>query len=235
MATLYDRARAKAQGMQQAQAGGQAYHYACTIHFDGGAVPNPGAGYGSWLITDDTNGAILRRTIKRPFGDNITNNQAEYMACIGGLADLTGILARSGVALRDTAITIIGDSQLVINQLTGTFKVGTPSLLPLLDQARALMGQYGAITATWIPREQLNAILEPPAIPDAPELRARIGRGKALIRDLNEAMDSATPEQQPELDARAGRAVERLTDLMDTYTEYYGQLADDEQAEAVPA
>jgi ribonuclease HI len=69
-----------------------------------------------------------------------TNNVAEYEALVRGLE----AAAAHGVRVDE----VRGDSQLVINQVYGTFKVKKPHLLPYMKRARQHKNIYGL----WIPR-----------------------------------------------------------------------------------
>ena len=87
------------------------------IVFDGGSLGNPGKGYGSYEITH--RGDVLRHT-RHEYGDNITNNQAEYQTLIEALKWLASDI---GVNAKSAKVVVHGDSLLVINQLTGKWKV----------------------------------------------------------------------------------------------------------------
>ena len=77
-----------------------------------------------------------------------TNNVAEYTALIEGLQ-----LARAeGV----TDIDIRVDSELLVNQLLGNWKIKSEGLRPLAVKARALMSRFDSFTIEHVPRE-LNA------------------------------------------------------------------------------
>ncbi|HEY8477646.1 MAG TPA: ribonuclease HI family protein, partial [Chloroflexota bacterium] len=103
------------------------------ILFDGGSLNNPGRGYGSYEIR----GPDLPPRVERlDFGDGVTNNEAEYRALLAGLEDLRRLLQRRGVAPGEVALTVQGDSQLVINQLAGRWRVRTPHLRALHERAR---------------------------------------------------------------------------------------------------
>jgi ribonuclease HI len=113
------------------------------IVFDGGSLGNPGKGYGSYEIT--CNGEVLRRT-RHDYGDNVTNNQAEYQTLIEALKWLAEDLGLNAGTAR---LVVNGDSQLVINQLTGKWKVKHPGIRPLVQEALELIGRFGKVTLTW--------------------------------------------------------------------------------------
>jgi ribonuclease HI len=113
------------------------------IVFDGGSLGNPGKGYGSYEITSQ--GEVVRH-IRHDYGDNITNNQAEYQTLIEALKWLAGEL---GTDARQASVVVNGDSLLVINQLTGKWKVKHQGLRPLVQTALDLMRSFGNVSLTW--------------------------------------------------------------------------------------
>jgi ribonuclease HI len=119
-----------------------------TIVFDGGSLGNPGKGYGSYEIMSEGEPVRLSR---EEFGGRITNNQAEYMTLIEALkwlaADLDDTRSKATVEIN-------GDSQLVINQINGTWKVKNERMAPLVAQARELLRQFGKAKISWHPRAE---------------------------------------------------------------------------------
>ena len=109
--------------------------------FDGASRGNPGeAGAGALLL--DEGGASVWKCA-RPLGVR-TNNEAEYLALI---------LLLEEVARRGIPADIFGDSSLVVNQVTGKWKIKEPRLRDLADRAAALL-KTTLSTLAWIPREQ---------------------------------------------------------------------------------
>jgi ribonuclease HI len=106
-----------------------------TVEFDGGSRGNPGpAGIGVVLrATDGTQLLTLGRFIGRA-----TNNVAEYRALITGLQKAKELGARR-VAIR-------GDSELVVKQMKGEYRVKNEALRDLYDEACALLGQFAGST-----------------------------------------------------------------------------------------
>ena len=117
-----------------------------TLYFDGSCGPvNPGgiASYG-WLLFQDSI-EIARGSGVEACGPDATSNVAEWSALERGL--------RAAAALRPERLEIRGDSQLVINQLRGSFQMNAVHLLPYrnrcLDLLRGCQWQ-----ARWVPREE---------------------------------------------------------------------------------
>ena len=113
------------------------------ITFDGGALGNPGKGYGSYHVAG-RDGTVTHQRLE--FGDAVTNNQAEYRTLIGALEDLKD---RLGEAAGRAAVAIRGDSQLVVQQIGGRWKVKNGELQPLHRRAVELLGQFGRADVAW--------------------------------------------------------------------------------------
>jgi ribonuclease HI len=117
-----------------------------TLVFDGGSLGNPGLGYGSYEIVGNGETTAAQRL---EFGDNMTNNQAEFHALIAGLEEL---LNRTGPKAKSLSIAVRGDSQLVIRGLTGEWRVKHPGLQPLHRHADSLLQRFGSVDIAWHPR-----------------------------------------------------------------------------------
>jgi ribonuclease HI len=113
------------------------------IVFDGGSLGNPGKGYGSYEVT--CRGEVLRH-VRHEYGDNITNNQAEYQTLIEALKWLAEDL---GPKANSARLVVNGDSMLVINQLSGKWKVKNAGIRPLVQITQELIGRFGQVTLTW--------------------------------------------------------------------------------------
>ena len=119
-----------------------------TIVFDGGSLGNPGKGYGSYEIAGP-DGSVAARKVQ--FGNDMTNNQAEFRAVIAGLEDL---LERVGPRASSLSVAVRGDSQLVIRGLTGEWRVKHPGLQPLHRQAADLLRRFKRVDVAWHPRRE---------------------------------------------------------------------------------
>jgi len=112
------------------------------VEADGGSRGNPGpAGYGSVVWTADRT-AILAES-KQAIGQ-ATNNVAEYRGLIAGLEEAAKVGA--------TEVDVSMDSKLVVEQMSGRWKVKHPDIAALHQQATALSARFERITFTWIPR-----------------------------------------------------------------------------------
>lgn len=113
-----------------------------TAYTDGGARGNPGpAGYGVVFVDDD--GQVLAE-LKGAIG-TATNNVAEYH---GLLAALQYALDHGYRTLR-----LRSDSQLLVRQIRGEYKVKHPGLQPLFLEARRLAAALDRVTYEHVPRE----------------------------------------------------------------------------------
>jgi ribonuclease HI len=109
---------------------------------DGAARGNPGpAGIGA--ILKSSTGEVLFTGSE--YLGHTTNNVAEYKAVLLGLA---GALAQ-GV----TRIELRADSELLIKQLKGEYRVKSPGLRPLFDEAKRLIARFASVKLTHIRRE----------------------------------------------------------------------------------
>ncbi len=116
------------------------------IVFDGGSLGNPGKGYGSYEIRQDD--TVIRHQ-REDYGNQVTNNQAEYLTLIRALQWLA---ETTGNDAARTRVLVNGDSQLVLNQLLGRWKVKNEGLRPMYEQAARLIKAFGRVDLIWHPR-----------------------------------------------------------------------------------
>jgi ribonuclease HI len=101
------------------------------LEFDGGSRGNPGpAGIGVVIRAQDGTALV---TLGRPIG-RATNNVAEYQALITAL--------KKALELGATKIVVRGDSEFVIKQMKGEYRVKHPAMRPLYDEAQHLYHQF---------------------------------------------------------------------------------------------
>ncbi|GHC59690.1 bifunctional RNase H/acid phosphatase [Streptomyces violaceochromogenes] len=151
------------------------------VEADGGSRGNPGpAGYGA-VVSDAATGETLRETAE--YIGVATNNVAEYRGLLAGL-----LAARE--LDPDATVHVRMDSKLVIEQMSGRWKIKHPDMKPLATQASRVFPP-GQVTYEWMPRAQ----------------------NKHADRLANEAMDAGArgerwsePASTAELDAAAGGA-----------------------------
>ncbi len=110
---------------------------------DGASRGNPGpAAIGATL--KDKQGKLVA-TISRPIG-RATNNQAEYNALIAALEEAIRLGARQ--------VEVKLDSELVVRQIEGQYRVKKATLQPLHYRAKHLIGQFQHFIINHIPRQQ---------------------------------------------------------------------------------
>ena len=115
---------------------------------DGAARGNPGpAGCGA-AICDET-GAVVRE-LSRYLG-HATNNVAEYEALLMGLEAL--------IELKRNRIVVQSDSQLLVRQLNGEYRVKDEKLKVLFERATSLLRQFGSYRIVHVRRE-LNKVAD---------------------------------------------------------------------------
>ncbi len=112
-------------------------------HIDGASRGNPGpAAYGVVIKTArGTPIAAFSKILGRT-----TNNVAEYQAL---LAALEHVLEDGHARLR-----VLSDSELLVRQIEGSYKVKSPDLKPLYQRARQMIGKLDSFAIQYVPREQ---------------------------------------------------------------------------------
>jgi probable phosphoglycerate mutase len=151
------------------------------VEADGGSRGNPGpAGYGSVVIDAATGETLAERA---EYIGVATNNVAEYRGLVAGLEAARDLDATARVRVRM-------DSKLVVEQMSGRWKIKHPDMKPLAARAARVLPP-AQVTYEWMPRE----------------------RNKHADRLANEAMDAgkrgeawSPSASTAELDARATRS-----------------------------
>lgn len=111
-------------------------------HIDGGARGNPGPAAAAAVIRDGS-GAETRLCA---FLGETTNNVAEYLALIWVLEEAR----RAGVS----RLEVYSDSELLVRQISGAYRVRSPHLEPLHGRALALLGALPEAKVHHVPRER---------------------------------------------------------------------------------
>jgi ribonuclease HI len=127
-----------------------------SVVFDGGSRGNPGQGYGSYLVQSPGRKPVIKRV---EFGDNYTNNQAEYDTLIACLQYIIERLTATNRTPGQVALDIKSDSDLLVNQLQGNYKVKDAGLRQRHTKALELLEEFGAWLMTWHPREESVRLL----------------------------------------------------------------------------
>ncbi|MBD8505561.1 bifunctional RNase H/acid phosphatase [Hoyosella sp. G463] len=157
-----------------------AAHRRVILEADGGSRGNPGpAGFGA-VVRDSTTGAVLAE--RDEYIGEATNNVAEYQGLIAGLEAAAGIGARIVEARLD--------SKLIVEQMSGRWKVKHPDMIPLSRRAREIAAGFESVSYTWIPRAENKHA-------DALANRA-MDRGAAPREPRTGTAPSSAPEQAAE-------------------------------------
>ena len=112
------------------------------LHIDGGSRGNPGdAGFGVHVTSPD--GAEVAALYG--YIGTATNNVAEYQALLHAL--------RYALDHGVRRVLVFSDSELVVKQIGGTYRVKHPAMVPLHREALALMRQFEQVRVTHVRRE----------------------------------------------------------------------------------
>ncbi len=164
------------------------------VEADGGSRGNPGpAGYGA-LVRDAETGRVLAE--RAASVGRATNNVAEYGGLVAGL--------QAALDLDPTAeVEVRMDSKLVVEQMSGRWKIKHPDMQKLALQAQQIARQLGGVRYTWVPRAQNSA---------ADALANSAMDGKPVHRDL--ATEPATTEDDVQPVVAPAPAVTTVTHLL---------------------
>jgi len=148
------------------------------LRTDGGARGNPGPA-GAGFVLEDASGARLSSG-GRYLGET-TNNVAEYEALIWGLevADSLGV----------RRLRVLCDSELVVRQINGVYRVKHENLKPLFARTRSLLERFGSWEVVHVRREQ--NVAADALVNEAIDLRGDVGDAVA--------QDPALKATQPSL------------------------------------
>ncbi len=113
------------------------------VHIDGASRGNPGpAAYG--VVMESADGSPLA-SFAKALGES-TNNVAEYRALLAAL--------EYALAHHYARVRVLTDSELLARQMAGKYKVKSPDLRPLYEQARMLSGRFESFAIEHVPRER---------------------------------------------------------------------------------
>jgi ribonuclease HI len=112
------------------------------LHCDGASRGNPGPA-GAGMVLHDPRGRLQVQT-GRYLGET-TNNVAEYQALLLGLEEAHKLGVKK--------LQVLADSELIVKQLTGRYRVKSPHLLPLWQESLKALKKFEAYTIAHVPRE----------------------------------------------------------------------------------
>ena len=114
-----------------------------SLYTDGASRGNPGEAGAGAVILDEKGGEV--QALSQYLGQ-CTNNVAEYQALILGLSQ--------AVKLKGKTISIFLDSQLIVRQVQGLYKVKNKALQPLFSQVKELLKKFEKFEISHIPRSE---------------------------------------------------------------------------------
>ena len=113
------------------------------LYTDGASRGNPGEA-GAGVVILDRAGKVIKES--KEYLGNTTNNNAEYRALILGLREV--------LKLGGTKVNIFSDSELMVNQIKGSYKVKNQGLILLYNEANELLEKFIKYDIEHIQREQ---------------------------------------------------------------------------------
>jgi len=118
------------------------------IHADGGSRGNPGPAGAGAMIRDERGNSVA--SVSQFIGTR-TNNYAEYEAVILGFETLAK-LVKDNIA--ETEVIVKMDSELVVKQMKGIYKVKHPVLKEQCARLKKVIAPFGTVSFTNVPREE---------------------------------------------------------------------------------
>jgi ribonuclease HI len=121
------------------------------VYFDGLCQPKNPGGISCYAFLVKSGGRTIYSDYGiavEPFSQDSTNNVAEYTALVKALQWL---LEKN---LGSTKVEIKSDSQLIVNQLTGDYKVKAKRIISLYKEVLLLKSKFQDIQIKWVPRER---------------------------------------------------------------------------------
>ena len=120
------------------------------VYADGGSRGNPGVA-GSGAVVYAADGRTALRDIVYVVGKKASNNVAEYHGLLRGLEAARDLGART--------VEVYMDSKLVVEQMSGRWKIKHPDMQKLALEARRLVEGFENVTFAWVPRGK-NAVAD---------------------------------------------------------------------------
>ncbi|QGU05086.1 Phosphoserine phosphatase 1 [Corynebacterium comes] len=118
------------------------------VYADGGSRGNPGIA-GSGTVVYAADGKTVLRDIVYVVGKRATNNVAEYHGMLRGLEAARDLGAQT--------LEVFMDSKLVVEQMSGRWKIKHADMQKLALEARPLLDHFDRVTFTWVPRAKNSA------------------------------------------------------------------------------
>jgi ribonuclease HI len=120
------------------------------IYIDGGSRGNPGPSAIGIVIEESGKGKVKREYSK--FLGEATNNEAEYQEAIFALKKIKHLIG--GEKSEKTEIEIKSDSELLVKQINGQYKIKEKNLIPFFIEIWNLKQDFARVKFIQIPREE---------------------------------------------------------------------------------
>lgn len=117
------------------------------VHIDGGARGNPGPAAAGVVVRAADDGTVLHEAAV--YLGETTNNVAEYRGLLAAL--------EAALALKVREAEVFSDSELLVRQINGQYRVKKPHLQELFEQAKELAAGLEKFTITHVPRDENQA------------------------------------------------------------------------------
>jgi ribonuclease HI len=114
-----------------------------TIHIDGGSRGNPGPAAAGVVLRDEDGIVLYQGGL---FLGRATNNVAEYSGLVAGLKEAANLGA--------SQVRVVSDSELLVRQMKGQYRVRNEGLKPYFEQALELAAGFAKVAYQHVPREQ---------------------------------------------------------------------------------
>ncbi|MBD3208227.1 MAG: reverse transcriptase-like protein [Candidatus Nealsonbacteria bacterium] len=121
-----------------------------TIYTDGGARGNPGPA-GAGVVFCNEKGEIFKK-YSEYLGDDLTNNEAEYMAAILALKKFKQLLGKK--VSKVSRVTLKSDSELLVKQMNKEYKIKEPDIQSLFLELWNLTLDFEEVKFKQVPREK---------------------------------------------------------------------------------
>lgn len=162
------------------------------IFSDGGSRGNPGiAGAGTVVYAAD--GVTILREIVYVVGKASTNNVAEYYGLLRGL--------EAARELSATDVEVHMDSKLVVEQISGRWKIKHPDMQKLAMEAQAIIRGFASFSISWVPRAQNKAA---DALSNDAMDACAAGHPVGIVRTADPAPEEKTAPQEMSWLGRCG-------------------------------
>ena len=160
-------------------------HEHVIVYADGGSRGNPGVA-GSGAVVYAADGRTVLRDVVYVVGRRATNNVAEYHGMLRGLEAARDLGART--------VDVYMDSKLVVEQMSGRWKIKHPDMQKLAVEARKEADSFDSVSYTWVPRAQ-NAVAD--ALSNQAMDAAAAGAEPGIVGGTETADEPEEPEEEP--------------------------------------